>query len=147
MASTFDLFKVMLVVSAFFSFGITMLSHSLPAESLVYVTGFNTAGGGVDLETISGQVQDSLNQQTNAPVIELASLVFYSGNVIIDLLVNFVFAIPEMVGMLLNGILLLFGIDAVIWAQVELFFSVIMVTLYFIGLIQILTNIRTGRLV
>jgi hypothetical protein len=147
MATVFDLFKVMLIVSLFFSFGITLLSYALPDDTLQYVTAFRQGSGSIEIATVGSQVESSLRSQTNIPLIELGALVFYSGNILIDFLVNFVFAIPEMVGMLINGVTMLFGVDSMIFAQVEIFFSVLMVVLYFIGLIQLLTNVRSGRLV
>jgi len=63
------------------------------------------------------------------------------------LLMNFVFALPEMIGMFLNGICMLFQFDSFIWQQIQVFFSVLILVMYFIGLIQLLTGIRSGRLV
>ena len=63
----------------------------------------------------------------------------------LDLLLNFAFAIPEMIGMLINGIQRLLNIDGYLFAAVELFFSVLMVALYFIGIVQLLGGMRSGR--
>ena len=69
---------------------------------------------------------------------------FYSGNILIDLLMNFFFAIPEMIGLLVVGMQTLFNIDGYFYAMIEGFAGVVMTSLYIIGLLQLLNTIR-GR--
>jgi hypothetical protein len=138
------LFKYIIIVQLFFSFGITILSYAMPADSLNHVTAFSDVTSDISIKTISGQVQDSVEDSLDIPVIELGALVFYSGNIIIDLLLNFFFAIPEMIGLLVNGFMLLFNVDSYIFAVLEIFFGALVTILYFIGVLQLLMNIR-GR--
>lgn len=140
-----NLFKTIILVQLFYAFAITMFTYSLPAESLNYVTGFSDITNSIDLETTSQQVQESITDQTNIPVVEIGALIFFSGNIIIDLLLNFAFAIPEMLGMLINGLMILINVDSDLFAIVQLFASVVVTVLYFIGIIQLLTSIRSGR--
>ena len=140
-------FKVVILVMLFYSFGITLFTYALPSDSLSFVTGFSDVSSSFDLETVGNEVQSSLESQTNIPVIELGALVFYSSNILLDLLLNFAFAIPQMFGMLINGLMLLFNVDSYLFAVVQLFASVVMVVLYFIGLMQLVTGIRSGRVV
>lgn len=142
-----DMFKAVLMVMLFYSFSITILTYAMPADTLNYVSSFSDITDEMNLESVSGEVQGSLESQTEIPVIELGSLVFYSGNILIDLILNFVFAIPEMIGMLVNGIMLLFNVDSYMFAIVELFAAVVTTVLYFIGLMQLLTSVRSGRVV
>lgn len=147
MGNIMDYFKVVIIIMLFYSFGITILSYSLPSDSLTYVTGFSDLGDSFDLETVGSDVQSSLESQTDIPVIELGALVFYSSNIILDLLLNFAFAIPQMFGLLINGISILFNVDSQLFVVVQLFTSVVMIVLYFVGLIQLMTGIRSGRVV
>jgi hypothetical protein len=147
MANVMEYFKVVIIIMLFYSFSITILTYSLPNDALVYVTGFSDLSSSFDLETIGGDVQSSLESQTDIPVIELGALVFYSSNIILDLLLNFAFAIPQMFGLLINGLSLMLNIDSYLFVVVQLFASVTMVVLYFIGLIQLMTGIRSGRIV
>lgn len=141
-----DLFKAVIIIQLFYSFAITGLTHALPADSLDYVTGFSDITDSINLETVSEDVQESIQRQTDIPVIEMGALVFYSGNILIDLMLNFAFAVPEMIGMLVNGIMILFlGIDSYLFAIVQLFASVVIIVVYFISLMQLLTSIRSGR--
>ncbi len=147
MADIMDYFMSLIMVMLFYSFAITLTTYAMPEESLNYVTAFSDVADTIDLETVSGEVQDSIERQTKIPVLELGALVFYSGNILIDLLLNFAFAIPQMLGLLINGLMLLFNVDSNIFAIVQIFASVALIVAYFIGLMQLLTGIRSGRLV
>lgn len=147
MISTIDLFKTIMLIMLFYSVSITLLTQVIPDEAKVYVTGFSDVTQTLNLETVTGQVRNSLESQTNIPVIELGALVFYSGNIILDLLLNFVFAIPEMIGLFINAISMLLSIDSDLFAIVQLFSTAVVTVFYFIGLIQLVTGIRSGRIV
>lgn len=140
------MFKAIILVMLFYSFATTVIAYSLPNDSLVHTDIFtNFQGGTVDMNSISSEVQDSLEQQTNIPVIEMGALVFYSGNILLDLLVNFAFAIPGMLTVLLNGIMQLFGLDTQLVYFLQTFISAVMMALYFFGLLQLITGLRSGR--
>lgn len=150
-----DLMKTAILVQLFYAIGITLFSYALCGANggftlpgaCNYVTGFSLGDDGLDIATVSSDVQSALEQQTNIPVVELGALVFYSGNILLDLFLNFVFAIPEMVGMLVNGVLLIFNIDNFVFAAIQIFVSVVTVTFYLIAGIEMLTNVRSGRVV
>lgn len=142
-----SMFKAMLIIQLFYAFCITILVYAMPAGALNYVTGFSDLADDISLQGVSSDVQDGLTRQTNIPVVDIGALVFYSGNILIDLLLNFAYALPQMLGMLVNGIMLLFNFDTYLFAVVQLFASVVVTVMYFIGLIQLLTGIRSGRIV
>lgn len=140
-------FKIVVIVMLFYSMCITLLTYSLPAGAVNYVTGFSEVAQDINLNSTSAEVRESLEAQTDIPVVELGALVFYSGNIIVDLLLNFLFAVPEMIGMLVNGVMLLLNIDSYVFAVVQIFASVAVSMMYLIGVIQLLTSIRSGRMV
>jgi len=142
-----DLFKVMLLVQLFYAFAITSLAYGMPAESLNFVTSFQGTTNSLDMQTVTQEVQENLQSQTNIPVIELGALVFYSGNILIDLLLNFLTAIPQMLAMLVNGLTMMFAIDTELFVLVELFAVGVVSIMYILGIIQLLTGIRSGRLI
>jgi len=141
-----SLFKVMIMCQLFFSVGISMFTYSMPADSLNHVTSFSDLSDRIDVDNVSVAVQDNLERQTNIPIIDIGALVFYSGNILLDLLLNFAFAIPEMIGLLISGLSRLFSFDAIIISFIQLFASVALLVWYFISLIQLLTGIRSGRI-
>jgi len=140
-----DGLKTVLLVMLFYSFAITLISYAMPADARNYVTSFSEISSSLTLESVNSEVQDSLQAQSSIPVIDVGTLIFYSGNILIDLILNFVFAIPEMIGLLVNGIMMIFNIDSYFFAIVEIFFSVIVIIIYFIGLMEGLTALRSGR--
>jgi len=89
-------------------------------------------------------MQTALTTSTELPLVDTATLVFYSGNIMLDLIGNFVTAIPQMVGLLLNGFFMLFPID--ITLQKTLFYSTyaFISILYLFSLMAFITNMRSG---
>ena len=147
MAGSMDTFKVILIIQAFFSLSITLLAHGLPASSLNYVEGYELVADKYNITGGEQELSGGLASQKNAPIIELGALVFYSGNILIDLITNFIFAIPEMLGLFIAGIGALFNFEPFFLAQVEIMAAGLILSLYILGLIQLLTSIRSGRVV
>lgn len=145
MPSAMDVFKIIIIVQVFYSVAITGMVYVIPDESLSYVTGFSDITDQIDINTVSEDIQESLNRQTSLPVVEMGALIFYSGNIIIDLLMNFFFAIPDMFIMLLNGITMIFNIDVVLMGLIQLFVTVVIIVMYFISILELVMNVRSGR--
>ena len=125
---------------------VVLVAYAMPADARHYVSIYSDLSENIDLEGTSNLIQESITRQTNLPVIELGAMIFYSGNIVIDLLLNFAFAIPQMLGLFVNGVFTVFNIDSYIFAIVQLFASVAVIVWYFITLIQLLTNTRSGRI-
>ena len=141
-------FKVTIVVMLFYAVAITMLTYGLQGTDAVnHILPYQDLANDVDLEGTSSQIESSLTQQTEVPIIEVGALVFYSGNILVDLLLNFAYAIPQMLGLLVHGLTSLFNLDVQIYALVQIFASVLITSMYFIGLLQLLTGVRSGRVI
>lgn len=138
-------FKYTLIVMAFFSFIITVYSYAMPDEMRKYINSFDDLVDDGEIAGISSSVEDSLTRQTSIPVIDVGALVFYSGNIFLDLLLNFVYAIPQMITLLFNGLMLMFGIDTNFMSLIQVFLSVLITILYFLGLIEMIIGVRSGR--
>lgn len=139
-------FKIMIVLMLFYSFAITSLTYAIPDGAKNYVTSFSNDDT-TNLQTVSDEIQGSLEQQTNIPVIEVGALVFYSGNIIVDLLLNFLYAIPQMFGFLISGFTLLFNLDGQLVVYFETFLIVLFTGMYALGLIQLVAGVRSGRII
>jgi len=144
---TIELFKVVIMIQLFYGLAITGITYALPADALLEVKAFSDISSSTNFEEISSQIEDSVEQQINMPVIELGALVFYSGNIIIDMVLNSALAIPEMFTLLINGICRLISLDSYITSLLMVFAGVVFSVMYFIGIIQLLTNIRSGRVI
>lgn len=147
MVNVVQLFMTIITVQLFFSLGITLFTNALPADTVQFVAGFSSPTRTVNLTTTGGEIQGSLERQTNLALIDVGALVFFSGNIFLDLLLNFAFAIPEMVGLLISGFLFLFNIDSGIMLLIEGFTAILLYSLYFIALIQFIASIRSGRVI
>lgn len=141
-----DLFKTVIIVMLFYSFSVTILTYSMPPDVLAAhrVKDFTDVGNSIDMQTVREQVQGSVSSQLNIPVLEMATLIFFSGNVIVDLLLNFFFAIPQMLGLIIHGFTDLFNLPGVFWVTIELLASVVITVLYFIGILQLVLGLRSG---
>lgn len=145
--SVMDLFKITLIVMLFFSSGITLIAYALPTESKPYISVYEGFSHNYDLTNVSNEIKSSLDSQTNIPVVEIGAMVFYSGNILLDLLLNFGFALPEMVGFVIWGFTEIFNLDGSIILIVQAFATVSMMITYFVALINMITAIRSGRVV
>lgn len=142
MGSMLEWLKIIVIMQLFFSASITMISHAMPEDAIQYSTIFNDYSSSHGIEEIGGQVDSTLSRQTKVPIIELGSLIFYSGNILVDFLLNFAAAIPEMIGLLVNGITLLFALNTDAFIVAEGFAAVAIASIYIIGLVQTLLNLR-----
>lgn len=139
-------FKVLIIVMFFYSLGINIFVYTIPTPAQVYVTDFSNDDT-TRFQTVSQELEQSLTRQTNIPVINVGALVYYSGNILIDLLLNFLYALPEMLGFLFHGLTLLFNLDPYLLVYIETFSVALMTALYIIGVIQLLAGVRSGRII
>lgn len=146
--SIMAIFSLLLVVSLFYSVSINLYVYGLEQiGELTYINVFESYNADYDVSNVASQLEENVARQTGLPIVDVGALVFYSGNIILDLLLNFLYAIPSMITAFLNGISMLFGgrIDAVILAQLQLFQSAILTSLYILGTIKLILSIRSGR--
>lgn len=144
MASGLKAFKTMMTVQVFWSFVFTLLLYTLPSADQGQLALITMSNGTTNLATISDQFESAVTNQTNIPIVEIGALLFYSGNIIIDLLLNFAFAIPEMFTMLLNLLFLILPMYGNTQHVVTLFFLALISIGYAIGILQFVTNLRSG---
>ena len=139
------LFSTILLVQLFYAMSITLLISTMPVDTEYLTDPFSDVSQRVDLNGTINQVQSGLESQTKLPLIEFGAILFYSGNILIDLLLNFAFAIPQMIGFVVYGITSIFNFPTIIVSTVQAFASGVIILLYFISLIQLLMSIRSGR--
>lgn len=141
----FKFFMALLMVQMFYSFSATVMTHNMSAFDVNSDITSNYVSNALSLENISSQVGAATQSQINIPLIELGALVFYSGNILVDLMLNFFFAIPSMFSILTNGLFTLFAVDPFLKVQLQVFVFVFIGVLYIINLISFLLAIRSGR--
>lgn len=145
MGTIVNLFKVMLIVQLFYALSITLLTYSFAGmpNALQQINPFSSITDTINIDSIGNKVQGSMTRTLGIPLIDFGALILYSGNIFIDLLLNFYLAIPQMITILLNGLMTLFSLDTFILAYVEVFAAVLITAMYIISLVQLITNIRS----
>lgn len=142
-----DYFKIVLTVQLFYAVGITMLLYaiSLGPASLTLHNGLGAFQNlpNTDISQIQSKVTGSFTNQTSLPLADLGSLVYFSGFVLMDLLANFVLAVPSMVQLLLTALFWFVPVDATFQALIVTFLTILVGIIYFLGLLALFTNIAS----
>ena len=145
MGNALSLFKIMLVVMMFYSVAITLLNYSLAGQTGALDQLGVFGQGSISLDAVSTKVQSSMSSQLGIPLIaQFGALMLFSGNILVDLLLNFVFAVPQMIMILVNSLCMLFSINAYINATIQALFYTAYLALFMISIIQLLVNLRSG---
>jgi len=139
--STLDIFKLIIIVQIFFGVSVTLLAHTMPTTSYADMI---QADHQVDLTETGNIITDAAERQTNIPILDIGSLVFYSGNIIIDLVLNSIFAIPEMVTSLVNVFNLFFPLEPTIKLYIGLTIFLIIGAIYIINVLAFILNLRSS---
>ena len=147
MAEVTKMFITLLVVQAFFSFAVTTLVYNMPASLQHHLDEYIFMTDDYSLQKISTAVQAGMTQQTRVPLIETGALLFYSGLYLLDLILNFLFAPAIMLGFLIYGVASIVGWHSTLYIPLQLLFGVLVQAMYLIGIIQLITGIRAGRVV
>ena len=144
MDNILTIFKIMIIVSIVYSLGMTLIAYSLPADSISYPDMFKESLTNADIDDISTSLEDSMQLQTNVPVIDIGTLVFYTGNFLLDLLLNFITAVPQMFGLLITGLGILINADPFMITRIQVALTALWLAMYVIGIIQFITGLRSG---
>lgn len=141
--NAFEYFKYIIIIQLFFSFIITGVTYALPSDTLEYVTLIEPEHD-IDLETVARDIQSSSERQVNIPVVDLGALVFHSGNIVVDMILNTIFAIPEMITLLINGFLFFFGLQSYLAVHLKLLLWAVITAVYMIAILAFIVNLRSG---
>lgn len=143
MGSIVDFVKIIVIAQLFYAFGITLVVYSLPSDELTYVTLFETPANDYSFEEISGSVESGATDQLALPLIDLTTLVGYSGNLLVDMVFNFLTAVPQMLTLIVGAFTLFFAVDSTLAVSIKLFFMALIQLLYIIAVISFVLNIRS----
>ena len=94
---------------------------------------FTDESGLIDYTTLNQQVESTVENQTNIPLLDFGALVFYSSSFLLNLMINFITAVPQMMVMFISAIAALLPIG---YLEVEIkgIFTIIISLFYFLGL-------------
>lgn len=146
-AKALNVLFLTLIIMSIYSTAITMIVHSIPADSLQYVEAFRTPANEFNSSGLATDTQTAYSDmRSKIPLINVGALVFYTGNFLVDFLGNFLTSIPQMITLLISS-LSLFGItiDSFLLASVQLLISVLFGAIFLIFLMILLNDLRSGR--
>lgn len=145
MSATIDGLKGILLMMVFYSIAVTLIAHYSPSWTTSYTGDYISQGVNTDISSITSQVDLNVQSQTSLPLVDLGALLFYSGNLFLDLAVNFLTALPQMTVLVINIILSLISPDAVFSQSIKLLLQSVLFVGYMFSLIGLLLNLRSGR--
>jgi len=139
------LFTFLVILQLFYSFGVTTLTYALAPFGLttLAVTIQPFQNQTEDTSAIASRIQSTTQSTINVPLVDLAFLVVYTGNIFIDLVLNFFTALPGMFNLLVDGLCLLFNVDAYYAVTIKLFIFVFLTITYFISIIAFILSLRS----
>jgi len=137
-------FGTILIIQLFWSMSITMVTATIPSAQLPYINMFAESADSSTLSSLGNTLQTSVQNQTNIPLIDLGALIFYSGNMILDLMINFFTAVPAMFTLLLSGIFIFMPVDATLQFWLKAFAFTGVAVIYFLGVIEFIGNFRSS---
>lgn len=142
MAGTFEYFKFIVILQLLFAFSITSIVYVLPDEAKQQIVLFEPVHS-PDIDEYAVDVEDTIGKEMNVPLVDMGTLLFFSGNVVVDLMLNTILAIPEMVVILVSGLLYLFPIDVYLAVQLKVFIFAAIAIIYVIMLIAFVADMRS----
>jgi hypothetical protein len=139
----FDFFVAVVIVSMFWAFAITTIVYSLPIEQRGFVAPFSTATN-TDIGAMGQSISAGTQQQKNIPQTTAGPLTYFSGIFFIDLMSNFLQAIPQMLTLLIYGLLFFFPIDVVLKTSVTMTVQIIASAIYGLAILNVIINMFSG---
>ena len=144
--STMDFLKVIVILQILFSFSTTMIVYSLPDDALKsFMMGEARMEHGKSTGEIISEFNKTASSMKQSSLINTAFLLFYTGNLLIDLFMNFLFAIPEMLTIPWNLFCYVFHVDPTFQGGVSMIIFAIASVIYMIVIISLIVQIRSGR--
>jgi len=140
MAKITDVFLVLIMIQLLYSFTATTISHALNSmsiesnEFIINVT---------ETDAISEDISRTLERQKTIPILDLGAILFFSGNIVLDLVINFFTAIPSMFTFLIDVFGNVFSVEATLLRTFKLMIYSVTTIIYFYYLILFLLSIRS----
>lgn len=141
-------FLIVIIVQLFWSFGVTGIAYAIalsPGEQLNYVSLFTNDSTANTLQDFPETIETNTQNQFKIPLVDMATLVFYTGNLIVDLVANFITAFGQMFNLLISGFLFLIpNIDPTISQLFQTFILVLTGVIYVWGFVTTIFSSRSG---
>lgn len=144
----FHYFISVVLMSLFWSFSITTIVYALqqnPVQDINFIVEFQNA----DLPSYQETGQDfqtNLQSQKQFGIVDAGALALFSGNLLLDLTLNFFFAVPNMFYLFFSGIFAFLHINVFLQKEIILWVQIVLSVISTIFLFQFLLGARTQSL-
>jgi hypothetical protein len=135
-----------LIISFFYSLYITGSIYALAEQGGIdtgIVTSFTESDVKINYANTTQDFQNAINTQQSFGVVDLGALALYSGNIVLDLSSNFIFAFPSMLSVLFEGFFEIFNVNGYLQQEVLIWSKGILSIMGAIFLLQFLLGART----
>jgi hypothetical protein len=142
-SSPLNTLGVLISVMLFYSVAITLVTYALPVDMREPLQIFNTNNVMVDIEETTGDLENVVDRQLNVPLFDLGALAFYSGNLVVDLFLNFIFAIPGLAQIILSVLFMFMQIDVQMQLILKLFVGAVIMTGFVLMIVTLILRVRS----
>ena len=139
-----QLFVTLLLVQLFWSLSVSLLLPNMPNATSNQVVMFTNANNTIELSTLQNSVKSGITDQQNIPLLEVGALVFYSSATILNIMINFFTAIPQMVTLLMAVMFIFIPVSLSLQITLQAWVFGIVTVLYFVALFTFLMGTRTN---
>ena len=139
-----QLFTTLLLVQLFWSLGVSLIVPNMPNALSNQVVMYTNSNNVIELNTLQASVSQGITDQQNIPLLEVGALVFYSSATILNIMINFFTAIPQMVTLLMTVLFLFIPLGNSLQIVLQAWVVGIVTILYFVALFTFLMGTRTN---
>jgi hypothetical protein len=115
----------------------------IPDAQQQQIVMYTDARGVINFATLGNTMEGTVKSQSTIPFLNVGSLIFYSTSLILNLVVNFITAIPQMISWLLLGLFEFIPVHQTIQTSVRMIFIAMITILYYLLLVLYIMGVRT----
>lgn len=139
----YDWFVFIIIIQLFYGFSITILSRALVPFSNNIKLPSGIIANYTGMEEIAKETEKALGMQRNIPIIDIGALVYYSGNIVLDMMTNMFFAIPSMATTLITALEIIFAGNSEMFSLLKVFTFTLVSLIYIFMLIKFILALRS----
>ena len=139
----YKLFMTIMIAQLFYSFGVTIITYAIQPFNVDTSLLSEYQNSTMSMSNVTSKIEEVTKSQLNIPLIDLGALVFYSGNIVVDLMLNFFFALPSIMSLIVGAFTTFFNLDAYLASMLKLFIYTVVTLIYFWYLIAFILSIRS----
>jgi hypothetical protein len=127
----------------FYSFAVSVFVPQIPDIQQNQIIQYTDARGVVNFSTLATTMESAVSSQSTVPFLELGALIFFSSSILINLVLNFITAIPQMLTWLLDGLFEFLPVAETIQISVKGIFIVMTTIIYYLLFVLYILGVRT----